>query len=414
MSQIIQMRREGLSISQISALTGFDRKTIRKYLNDPTTPRYGPRKPATKRAGILAPYTDYIHERLAAGVWNAVVLFAELKARGYPGGYTVVKDYLRPRRQQARQVAVRRFETPPGQQAQVDWCELGRITFPDATTKRLYGFVMTLAYSRALFCQIVTDCKLSSFLRLHEAAFSYLGGVPQEILYDRVKTVVLGLDERAEIKWQSTFLDFAGHFGFVPRLCRAYRPQTKGKVENGIGYIRKNFLCGRDANDVSDLNAQMLAWLSQVANLRVHGTTYRPIHQAWQEEKAHLLSAPQAAYPLVLGQLRKVSRDGYVAYQSNRYSVPWQAAGQEVMVAEEQGKLKIIRAGCCLCIHDLCSARHQTVTVAAHHSGIPLGSPRSGKARLELKLTAPRMQVEVRPLSVYAALLEEKSACAPF
>jgi len=202
-TDILQLRRQGLSISQISAHTGFDRKTIRKYLRDPATPRYGPRRStdentsrpgrgASRRRGqILEPFTDYIDLRLAAGVWNAVVVHRELRERGYAGGYTVVKDYLRPKRREAEAVAVRRFETPPGHQAQVDWGELGDITFPDGSRKRLYGFVMTLGNSRAMFADASTDQKLVTFLRMHEAAFEHLGGVPQEILYDWTKTAAL-------------------------------------------------------------------------------------------------------------------------------------------------------------------------------------------------------------------------------
>ena len=121
-NEIQELRRQGLSITQIGTLTGFDRKTIRKYLGHPQRPRYGPR---LRRGSQLEPFHAHIDERLAAGVWNAVVLLAELKARGYTGGYTILKDYLRPLRREASTVAVRRFETPPGQQAQLDWGTLG-------------------------------------------------------------------------------------------------------------------------------------------------------------------------------------------------------------------------------------------------------------------------------------------------
>ncbi len=144
---------------------------------------------------------------------------------------------------------MRRFETPPGQQAQVDWGTFGRLTSPTELPRTISGFVMTLGYSRAMFADVATDQTLPTFLRLHKAAFAALGGVPRELLYDHVKTVVLGLDDRGEIRWQPQFADFARYWGFIPRLCHAYRPQTKGKVESGIGYVRKNFLCGRTATD---------------------------------------------------------------------------------------------------------------------------------------------------------------------
>ncbi len=122
MNDIRALHREGLSITAISRLTGFDRKTIRSYLRDGSIPRYGPRAP---RPSKLDAFREYLEGRLRAGVWNAVVLLRELKERGYVGGYSILKDYLHPRRQAAKEVAVRRFETPPGQQAQVDWGHVG-------------------------------------------------------------------------------------------------------------------------------------------------------------------------------------------------------------------------------------------------------------------------------------------------
>ena len=410
-NEIIELRRQGLSITQIGALTGFDRKTIRKYLDDPKRPRYGPRP---QRGSQLEPFAIYIHERLAAGVWNAVVLLAELKARGYAGGYTVLKDYLRPLRREAAAVAVRRFETPPGHQAQLDWGTIGRLETA-AGSKTLHVFVLTLGHSRAMFADVSTDTQLATLLRMHEAAFAELGGVPHEILYDRMKTVILGLDERGEIKWHPQFLDFAGHWGFTPRACAAYRPQTKGKVENGIGYLRKNFLCGREAHDLADLRGQLRTWVWQVANQRQHGTTQRHVLTAWQEEQRLLLPlAGRAAYPCIGEETRKVSRDAYVSFRGNRYSVPWGVAGQEVRLQEDGAQLQIARGGERLAVHPLCApGARQTITVAAHHAGIPLAlAGPTGKAQILLSGdaaasattaagAAPLPMVEVRPLWAY-------------
>lgn len=251
MNDIQEFKRQGLSISQISTLTGFSRPTISKYLKTPGTPRYGPRQP---RPSKLDPFKPYLRDRMSAGVWNAVVLLREIQERGYTGQYSIVKDFLRPARQEAAAVAVRRFETPAGHQAQVDWGDLGHLETAQGR-QTLYGFVFTLGHSRALFADVATDTRVATLLRLHEAAFTEMGGVPREILYDRMKTVVLGTDERGETRWHPLLADFARHWGFTPRACRPYRPQTKGKVESGVGYVRKNFLCGRQASDLPDLRS---------------------------------------------------------------------------------------------------------------------------------------------------------------
>jgi len=410
-NDILQLKRQGLSISQIAALTGFNRRTVRKYLAQASTPRYGPRAP---RLTKLDPFKPFLNERLQAGVWNAVVLFAQLQERGYTGGYTILTDYLRPLRTQAHAVAVRRFETPPGHQAQVDWGHFGERLTPDGK-QTLSGFVLTLGHSRALFAELATDQTLPTFLRLHEEAFRSLGGVPHEILYDRVKTVVLGTDERGEIKWHPVFAAFAAYWGFVPRLCRAYRPQTKGKVEATIGYLRKNFLCGRTAYDLQDLRSQLAAWVATVANQRLHGTTHQSVAAAWDAEKPHLQPiGSRAPYPLLPTQLRKVARDAYVSYRANRYSVPWQAAGQEVSLREVDGYLEILRDQQRLARHPLCAGRHQVITLPGHHAGLPLtGDRRPRKRTITLSGGAP--EVAVRPLSLYEAFADraaQAEACA--
>jgi transposase len=394
------MRRQGLSITDIAEITGFDRKTVRKWLVQPGPPRYGPRAP---RPSQLDPYKPYIDQRLSAGVWNAVVLLRELRDRGYPGGYSILKDYLRPKRQAAGDVAVRRFETPPGHQAQVDWGHLG--TVEDAERRQpVWGFVCTLGHSRAMYADVATDQRLETFLRLHAVAFEALGGVPEEILYDRIKTVVLGTDERGEVRWPPIFLDFAHSWGFRPQLCRPYRAQSKGKVESGIRYIRSSFLPGREASSVEDLRSQLRVWVATVANVRVHGTTHLVVQDAWQAERAHLQPlAGRLPYPYVPEVRRRVGRDAYVAYGANRYSVPWAAAGREVWIRELAGQVEISCEHERIAAHAVCPGRHQVLTHPPHHPGMPFSGagPRS-PVKITIQVSSP--QVEVRPLAVYEAV----------
>jgi transposase len=413
-NEIQELKRQGLSVSQISVVAKISRPTVRKYLAATGTDRipvYGPRKPRNTK---LIPFTAYVDERTKAGMWNGVVLYRELKEQGYQGGYTAIKDYLQPKRKEARAIAVRRFETPPGRQAQVDWGEIGDNTLEDGTRQKLYCFVMTLGCSRGMFADIATDCKLPTFLRMHEAAFSFLGGVPEEVLYDNCKTVVTDFDGRGEPHYQTTFLDFARYWGFAPRLCRPYRPQTKGKIENGIGYVRKNFLTSMlgtsnvSNGSVPDLKVALQRWLCEVANVRIHGTTHQKVNDAWEREKSSLTPVgARPPYPLLDARevLRRVARDAYVSFEGSRYSVPWQAAGKEVVVRREGGSLCILRDAQLLATHTLCAQRHQISTDEKHHEGIPLGaggSDRAGKVRLSLKAGAP--VVETRSLQEYEGL----------
>ena len=403
MEEINQLKREGLSILAISNLTGYDRKTIRKYLLAPETrPVYGARPvPVSK----LMAFEPYLRERLQAGVWNARVLLRELRDRNYAGGYTILTDWLRPQRAAAQVIAVRRFETPPGKQAQVDWGHLGSIA-EAGEEHALWGFTMTLGYSRRMMAEAATDQKLGTLLRMHETAFRELGGVPEEILYDRMKTIWTGTDERGEIIWNAVFLDFARYWGFRPRLCRPYRAQTKGKIESGVKYVRRNFLCGlqgREPANLSDLNAELRRWISEVANQRVHGTTHEQVIIRWEEDRVKLQPVNgRPAYPYRDDEQRKVARDAYVSWQGSRYSVPWPYAGKEVWVREQGGDVEVRYGAERIAQHAPAAQRHQIITQREHHQGIPLGSPRPGKTLIHIQQGAPA--VEQRPLEAYESL----------
>ena len=202
----------------------------------------------------------------------------------------------------------------------------------------MWGFTITLGYSRRMWAQAALDQKLGTLLRMHEAAFREWGAVPEEILYDRMKTVWMGTDERGEIVWNAVFLDFARYWGFRPRLCRPYRAQTKGKIESGVKYVRRNFLCGllgREPACLMDFNAELRAWVDGVANQRVHGTTQEQVLARWDMDQFSMqLLNGRPPYPYLDDELRKVARDAYVSWQASRYSVPWQYAGKEVWVRE--------------------------------------------------------------------------------
>jgi len=395
-----ELKRQGLSIRAISRLTGLDRKTIQKYLITPEVPVYGPR---AAQPGKLDGFQSYLEQRMQAGVWNGCVLLRELRARGYTGGYTILTDWLRPQRASALVVAVRRFETPPGQQAQVDWEHLGTLEMA-GQERKLWGFAFTLGYSRAMMAAAALDQKLGTLLRMHEEAFRQLGGVPEEILYDRMRTIWTDIDERGEIVWNAVFLDFAGYWGFTPRLCRPYRAQTKGKIESGVKYVRRNFLCGllgREPSGVEDFNTQLRAWVWEVANQRVHGTTHEPVTARWETDRSSLRPLNnRPPYPYVDEELRKVARDAYVSWQGSRYSVPWQYAGREVWVRKGSGEVEVLYGGVRIAVHAPAPGRHAVVTRAEHHRGIPLGAAgRGSKIVVRIRETAP--VVEIRPLAAY-------------
>ena len=319
---ILDLHRQGLSVSAIALELGIDRKTVRKYLaRGLEAPVYGPRQPRPRR---IDPFVPYLRERVEA--WPGLTgrrLFRELKERGYGGGYTAVTDALRELRPPTGPAFEVRFETAPGDQAQVDFAQF-QVAFADepGVTRIVWLFSLVLGYSRLLWARFVLHQDLQTVLRCHLAAFAALDGVPREILYDRMKTAVLGEDAEGHIVYNRALVDFARHHGFHPRACRPYRAKTKGKVERPYRYIREDFFLARSFQNLDDLNAQLRHWLDTVANPRVHATTGRVVAEAFAEEQPQLQPLPLVPFRSVLRLERRVSHEGMVSVGGNYYSVP--------------------------------------------------------------------------------------------
>lgn len=402
---ILEAWARGTTVSEIARLTGRDRKTVRRVIHEgPPGPR-APRMVASK----LDPFRDYILERMLGPdkVTNAAVLFDEVRARGYTGGRSILWEFLRPLRPLVAEKATVRFETPPGKQGQVDWGE-----FKKPGRRRVHGFVLTLGWSRASYLDFSPTQALAAFLRCHEAAFHYLGGVPEEILYDRPKTVWLRDDHHGDPVFHPGLLDFADHYGFRPRLCHARRPQTKGKVENGIGYVKKNFwprVLDYDAAD--DLVGQARTWLDETANVRVHGTTgERPFDRLAHEGLQPVDGVPP--YRALVLERRRVARDCFVSYAGSWYSVPADYAGREVWVRQTDDRLVISEQDQILAEHPLAERRCERKVIPAHFEALAARRDRrlhreSAHALASLVsglrvIVAP--EVEKRSLAVYEDL----------
>ena len=249
-------------------------------------------KPGRPRSSKLDPYTGYVDQRLDEGLENCVVLQRELRNLGYDGGYSILKSYVSPRRRRRQPQATVRFETEPGEQAQVDWGSLAYLG-EDGKKRRIWVFVMTMGCSRACYVELVRRADTAAFIQCHVNAFEYLSGVPHRCLYDNAKVITLGRDEEKRPVWNQRMLDFALRVGFEARLCQPYRAQTKGKVESGVKYVRRNMWPSLRFTDDADLNRQTLQWCDGVANRLLHGTTHRLPAEMLAEEQPHLGQLPE-------------------------------------------------------------------------------------------------------------------------
>jgi transposase len=286
---ILDLHRQGLSVSAIARRLGIDRKTIRVYIAKGLEPPvYKTRTPAP---GMVDPFEPYLLERLKAYAdLTAVRLWREIKERGFAGGYSAVRDRVRDLRPTPSAGFEVRFETPPGEQAQVDFARFEVEFIDEPGVKRIvWLFSMVLGYSRLIWARFVVHQDLQSVLRCHIAALEAIGGAPREILYDRMKTAVIGEEPEGLVVYNRALVDLARHYGFQPRACRPYRPKTKGKVERPFRYIREDFFLGSVFRNLDDLNDQLRHWLETVANARArHDPSRRQRGLRRREDRAEV------------------------------------------------------------------------------------------------------------------------------
>jgi transposase len=290
------LHRQGTPIRAIARQLKISRNTVRTVLRGKAPRSYGPRAP---RATKLEAFEAYLRERAAAaGAVRipATVLLREIRERGYRGGLTQLKVFVKSLQPPPRPDPVVRFETDPGEQMQADFVVFRR------NHERLSAFVATLGFSRMTFVRFVTDETWPTVKVCLEAAFGYFGGVPRELLFDNMKTVVLERNAygRGQHRLHPGLLALSRDLGFAVRLCRPYRAKTKGKVERFNRYLRESFynplvtrLQSHVPLDATTANVEVLKWLRDVANVRIHkGTGERPLDRLAAEQKRFLPYAP--------------------------------------------------------------------------------------------------------------------------
>ncbi|MCZ4317340.1 IS21 family transposase [Comamonadaceae bacterium G21597-S1] len=299
------MARRGESIRAIAKEFGCSRNTVRRYLREPTAQRYGPREPRTGKLDAFKPYLMQRIEQAKPRWIPATVLLREIHQRGYQGGISMLKMWLAPHKKSEPEPLVR-FETAPGKQMQADFTTIRRGRDP------LLALVATMGYSRASFVKFTNSEDAGTLCTGLAEAFDYFGGVPEHVLFDNTKSVVITRDAYGEglHRWNDELKGLAERCGFVPRLCRPYRAKTKGKVERFNSYLKSCFVVPLAASvqaagltlDVAIANAHVRRWLDDVANARVHRTTHAIPQQLLAQERAVMLPAPALRAPAPIPQ----------------------------------------------------------------------------------------------------------------
>ncbi len=397
-----ERRAGGHSISAIARDLELDRKTVRSCLRQAAWQPYR----RAEAASVLDAHRQWLTERAPEVNYSARILWQELRAqRGFAGSYVIVRRAVAPLRLAASVAALtqRRFETGPGEQAQCDW---GQITVPLGGV-RTEIHVFTLGYSRRGFALGFLRERMGDLLAAHEAAFAHFGGRCEFLLYDRMRTVVLGTSG-GKPRLNPTFAAFAAHWGFTPRLCQPYRAQTKGKVESGVKYVKRNFVPGRVFRDLEDFNEQLATWQREVADLREHGTTHqRPIDRFAEEARALAPTAGHASFLQAMVRDRVVADDWLVSIDGNRYSVPFMLIGKTVQVVRQGGSWVIRHRGAVVAEHAVLAGRGQLSVRPEHGPGAAARNARQRYAAPRLAVAAERLrEVEVRDLALYERLFD--------
>ncbi len=349
----------------IARKLGLDPKTVRKALKRES---FSPTR-IQPRTSKLDAYKETIRHLLDQDSdLSAVRIHQEIQKLGYPGGISILRDYLATFRTASKTFLS--IRTTPAEEAQADWAYAGTIA-----SQRVYCFLLVLSFSRMLYLQFFPSQTLEHFLTGHLRAFHLFQGVPRKIRYDNLLSVVLQRSG-STIQFNPRFLAFAAHYLFDPSPCNVKSPHEKGRVERMIRYVKSNFLAGRTFASLSDLNLQAAAWREEVANRRIHGTTgQRPRDLFAQQEQSLLTPLPQTDYDTRLTLAVKSTSQSLVKFETNRYSVPFAYASRMLTLKADDQWVSLYDKETLIAQHPRSQQKYQSIENPRHYQGLLSAKP---------------------------------------
>ncbi|MBV8415955.1 MAG: IS21 family transposase [Verrucomicrobia bacterium] len=390
-------RERGLNFAQIARELHLDEETVAKWARAKS---YTTARNNRPRKSKLEPYKELIQRWLERHSYTATQIFQRLRAEeGYTGGITILTDYVRT----VRRVRAQAFLTlafAPGECAQVDWGCAGPMSV-GSTRRRLSFFVMVLCYSRLIYVEFSLGEATEHFLQAHQNALEFFGGVPAKVLIDNPKTAVLKHLNGEKPLFHPRYLDFAAHYGFEPRACNVRKPNEKGRVESGVGYVKKNFLHGLELpHGLDALNAAVRQWMDSIANIRIHGETRKQPIELFALEKPHLKPLPPL--PADTGVTKTVPANSRfrVRLDTNRYSVPSRYASERLTLKVFADRLCIYHAGQLIASHLRSYDRHRDFEHPDHAKELleQRSKARNAKLLLSFYTLCPRAEEYYRQL----------------
>lgn len=345
--------QKGLKPAQIARELSLDPRTVAKWIQE----NHFRKRASVQRPSKLDPFKPSIVRMLETHPYSAAQILQRIREEGFDGRYSIVKDYVRKVRPK-RQPAFLKLAFAPGECAQVDWGSFGSVSV-GSSSRRLSFFVMVLCYSRMMYLEFTVSQTMEHFLACHQNAFDYFGSVPRKIMVDNLKSAVLRRITGEAPVLNPTYLDFANTYGFTIAPCNVRAGNEKGRVENGVGYAKKNFLAGLDIPHFEALNPAARIWLNEVANVRIHGETRKKPIDLLKEEKPHLLPLPPHCFDIANVTQVRASSQFRIALDSNHYSVPAQYAGARLTLKAYPDRLCIYHEDVLIARHPRSFDRHQ-------------------------------------------------------
>ncbi len=374
--------RQGLTITQIARTLGVHRKTVAKWLARSRFER--PRPPP--RTSILDPFKGRITRLLDTHPYSAQQIFQRLREEGYGGGITTLRVYVRRIRPPKLPVYLK-LHFAPGECAQIDWGSFGTVAVGN-TRRRLSFFIIVLAYSRLMYVEFTVSQTMEHFLACHEHAFTAFGGVPTKIMVDNLKSAVLQRLAGVAPVFNARYADFARHYGFTIAPCNVARANEKGRVESGVGYVKKNFLRGLELTEFGAIQAAAEVWLDATANVRIHGETHQRPVDLFAQEQPHLQPLPQNRYDVACTTTARASSQFRITLDTNRYSVPAAYAHRRLTVKAYPDRVCIYFDAELIARHQRSYWRHQDIEDHEHAKSLVAKRSRAREQRLMLRFLA--------------------------
>jgi transposase len=407
---IITMHRQGIKQRAIARELGISRNTVKKYIDNPQLPSGQSR--SRQRKSQLDPYIDNIKAWIEQdNGYTATWIYDRLTNMGFMGSYQIVKRKVRQIKSDYQKVAYMRFETEPGYQAQVDFAEF-QVENPNGEIQKLYLFAMILGYSRKIYAELIESCDLPTFLDCHIRAFDFFGGVPEQILYDRMKNVYIGR-LAGKHRFNASLIGLAIHYGFTPRVAPAYAAWVKGKVERPYSFIREGFWRGYNYLCLETANADLMDWLAKKER-RIHGTTHEVVAQRFDREHPHLQGLPRMPFDTSYRIFRKVYKDCTIRFEGNSFVVPHPLVGKQLVLRVKYQIMRIYDDDRFVVIYEIPSTKGNLVQDKRFYAALKKDremnrrkyahtKPGKGRAKRTISPSKPQYDIDVaiRPVDVY-------------